>query len=72
MTKQLAAEFSGTWTHATIHTALSGDFENAEPLTATVGISRFTLEGSGVWTLNSRGHARWFLRGGVRLDARGR
>ena len=51
VTKQLAAEFSGTWTHATIHTALSGDFENAEPLTATVGISRFTVEGSGVWTL---------------------
>ena len=64
VTKQFAAEFSGTWTHATIHTELSGDFENADPITATVGISRFTLEGSAVWTLKSRGHVRWFLRGG--------
>ena len=62
--KRLAAEVSGTWAHQTIHTSLSGDFENAEAITATVGVSRFTVEGSGVWTLNSRGRARWFLRGG--------
>lgn len=65
VTKQFAAEVSGTWTHATIHTALSGDFENADALTATVGISRFTIEGSGVWTFKSRGRMRWFVRGGV-------
>jgi hypothetical protein len=64
VTKPLAAEFSGTWAQATIHTSLSGDFENADPITATVGISRFTLEGSAVWTLNSRGRVRWFVRGG--------
>ncbi|HKW01609.1 MAG TPA: hypothetical protein VJN96_17410 [Vicinamibacterales bacterium] len=64
VTKRLAAEFSGTWTHATIHTSLSGDFEGADSLTANVGISRFTLEGSGLWTLNTRGKARWFIRGG--------
>jgi hypothetical protein len=64
VTKPFAVEFSGTWTHATIHTALSGDFENAEPLTASVGVSRFTLEGSAVWTFKTRGRSRWFLRGG--------
>lgn len=62
--KPLAAEVSGTWTHQTISTSVSGDFENADSLTATVGVSRFTFEGSGVWTLNGRGHARWFVRGG--------
>ena len=28
-------------------------------------MSRFTLEGAGVWMLNDRGRARWFVRGGV-------
>ena len=64
VSKPFAAELSGTWTHQTISTNVSGDFENAQSLTATVGVSRFTVEGSGVWTLNSHGRARWFVRGG--------
>jgi len=63
--KPFAAEISGTWTHQTISTSVSGDFENASSLTATVGVSRFTFEGSGIWTLKSRGRTRWFVRGGV-------
>ncbi len=63
--RRLSAEVSGTWTKTEIRTSLSGDFEGAEPITATVGTSRFTLEGSALWTVLARGRARFFVRGGV-------
>jgi hypothetical protein len=61
----LSAEVSGTWTKTEIRTSLSGDFEGAEPITATVGATRFTLEGSALWTVLTRGRAQFFVRGGV-------
>jgi opacity protein-like surface antigen len=63
--RRLSAEVSGTWTKAEIRTSLSGDFEGAEPITATVGTTRFTLEGSALWTVLTRGRAQLFVRGGV-------
>jgi hypothetical protein len=64
VTKKLAAEVSGTWASAEARTSISSDFEGAAPLTATVGTSRFTLEGSALWTIARHGKAQWFVRGG--------
>jgi hypothetical protein len=65
ITRRLSAEVTGSWTHAELRTDISGDFEGAEPVTATAGTSRFTVEGSALWTVFSRGHADFFVRGGV-------
>jgi opacity protein-like surface antigen len=65
VTRRLSVEASGTWTKAEVRTNLSADFEGAEPITATVGTSRFTLEGSVLWTVITRGRAQFFARGGA-------
>ncbi len=65
VTRRLSAEVTGSWTHAELRTDISADFEGAEPITATAGTSRFTVEGSALWTVFSRGRARWFVRGGL-------
>lgn len=64
VTRKLGVEVSGTWTSAEARTSISSDFEGAEPITATVGTSHFTLEGSALWTITRRGKAEWFVRGG--------
>ena len=63
--KKLGAEISGSWTRSEIRTDLSADFEGATPITATVGTSRYTIEGAALWTVAQHGRARWFVRGSV-------
>jgi len=65
VTRRLSAEVSGTWSKAEIRTSLSGDFEGAEPIAATVEMSRFTVEGSALWTVITHGRAQFFVRGGA-------
>ncbi|MFI5177233.1 MAG: hypothetical protein ACHQO8_01630 [Vicinamibacterales bacterium] len=65
LTKKLGVEASGTWSRADLRTSITSDFEGASPVTATNRVSRFTLEGSALWTVLARGRARWFVRGGV-------
>ncbi|HUL74277.1 MAG TPA: hypothetical protein VLT86_14320 [Vicinamibacterales bacterium] len=65
VTKTLNVEASGSWSRAELRTAVTSDFEDAAPVTATNRVSRFTLEGSALWTVLARGRARWFVRGGV-------
>ncbi len=65
ITRRLAAEVGGSWVTSEIRTSLSGDFEGADPITATVGVTHFTVEGSALWTLIDRRRTKVFVRGGV-------
>jgi len=62
---RLMVEATGTWSRAELRTDVTSDFEGASPVTATNRVSRYTLEGSALWTVLARGRARWFVRGGV-------
>ena len=46
-------------------TSVTGDFERRRPVTATIGSSRFTLEGAGSGRCTARPSASIFVRGGL-------
>ena len=65
LNRRMEAELSGTWTRADFQSRISGDFEAAEPVTATLGLSMYTVETSVVFYLKRRGKLDPFVRGGA-------
>jgi hypothetical protein len=65
VTRRLTAEASAAWVKADLRSSVSGDFENASPLTTTETLSRVTVEGAASWTLLERGRTMVFARGSV-------
>lgn len=65
VTRKLFAEASGAWGRLQLRSKTSGDIENAEALTLTDQMSRFSVEGSGLWTLWSKARTALFVRGGA-------
>jgi hypothetical protein len=61
---RLRAEGSGSWSRATVRSAVTDDFEGAAPATLELGLSIFTAEGSVLWFVR-RGKVEPFLRGGA-------
>lgn len=59
------AEFTGGWSRSSLRTEITGDVENADDVTLTETLMRFSLEGAGVWTVRTRERSSIFLRGGA-------
>jgi hypothetical protein len=56
-------EVSGGFTRANVNTEISNDFENADALTISSAMSRFTVEGGVVMYFNQTGSRALFFRG---------
>ena len=65
LTRRLFAEATGAWGRFQLRTHTSGDVENADPLRLTEDLSRFSVEGSGLWMLWATPRAALFARGGA-------
>jgi hypothetical protein len=65
VTAHLRAQASGTWSRADLVTEVRADFEGVAPLTATLPVSLFTVEGSAVWSFHPRGRLEPFARAGA-------
>jgi hypothetical protein len=65
LTSRLSFEAIGGWTHRQYKTSVSGDIEQAPSVDATIGASRFVIEGAGVYTLHETASANLFALGGL-------
>ena len=65
LNRRLQAELTGTWSRADFQSRISADFEGAEPVTATLGLSMYTVETSVVFYLKRHGKLDPFVRGGA-------
>jgi hypothetical protein len=57
-----AVELGGGWTRTAVRTRVSGDFEGAPGATATEDVSRFSVEGSALWTVAGSRDRSVFVR----------
>jgi hypothetical protein len=58
----LLAGVSAGWSHTEFQSTLNGDFEGAAPVTATLGASLFSVEGSAAWVFHRSGKMQPFVR----------
>lgn len=65
LNRRLQAELTGTWSRAELRSTISGDFEGAEAVTSTLGISIYTVETSVVWYPRRHRKLDPFVRGGA-------
>lgn len=75
LARRFWVEATGSWQHADYETRVFDDIEDGDDLTLAVSSSRYTVEGSALWTLAERGALTVFARGGagwVRETAGGR
>lgn len=64
LTKSIWIEVLGGYSRATLHSEISGDFEDADVELLSADISRFSVEGAALWYFAAGGANAWFARGG--------
>jgi hypothetical protein len=65
LSSTVSFEAIGSWTHRQYQTSVSGDIEQAPSVDATIGASRFVIEGAGVYTLHHTPSTAVFALGGL-------
>jgi hypothetical protein len=64
LTSRWFAEATGTWTHGDVRTHVDSDIEGVAATTITTSLSRFSIEGSALFTLLGDDRRSLFIRGG--------
>ena len=62
---RLLIELGGTWLKTNLETRVTSDLEGAAPMTASLGLHQFTVDGSVQYRLARRGRWDPFVRGGA-------
>jgi len=65
MALHVRAEVTASWQRADLRTTTSADFEGAAPLTLTLPVSTFAVEGAALYEFHPRRQFDPFVRGGV-------
>jgi hypothetical protein len=60
---RLQAELTGAWSRASLRSEITGDVEDADDITITETLNRFSIEGGVLWTLRTRERSSIFIRG---------
>lgn len=63
--QRLLVELSGSWLKTNLETRVTSDLEDATPITASLGLHQFTVEGSLNYRFARRGRWDPFVRGGA-------
>jgi len=61
---RLQAELTGGWSRSSLQTKIDDDVEDADDVTLTETLMRFSVEGAALWTFLTRDRSTVFLRGG--------